>query len=256
LVVSSFASAGLTTKKDAYTYYQMPQNSARFDYTPREQSWIDGLSQNSTDLLYLARPMQDVSYVSFGAEHKGACRVGSFSEAATLFLKGGVKGVTMLLTRGAPHIFSAESLLIFLVIYFVLAAYTSGTAVASGLFIPHLLIGGAMGRLVGLLDLWIVNYTCVDLHGIDPATMSVLDWTLSGYRDSLSQCVVPDPGTFAMIGAAAVLGGSGRITMFLAVVMLELTADLQFMPVIALVVIIAGWVGNVFSHGLYHSLVR
>lgn len=65
------------------------------------------------------------------------------------------------------------------------------------------------------------------------ANMSPLFWQLSGYRAELIKCQMPDPGAYALIGASAVMGGSGRITLFLAVVMLELTNDIKLMPVIA-----------------------
>ena len=45
------------------------------------------------------------------------------------------------------------------------------------------------------------------------------------YRWIIKDCSLPDPGTYAVVGMAAFMGGSGRITVMLAVVLLELTAD-------------------------------
>ena len=247
-------SPGLVPQRDAVLYYTSGA-AGSITLTPQEQQWVSELDPNSGRLMYLARNMSDIGSISVDLVHQGSCAGGFFNEMASLFLIPGVKAVTLLLTRGVPHLFSASTLVVFFFVYFLLAAYTSGISVASGLFVPHLLIGASMGRLIGLLDIYMVTASCVDTHGVDPATVSVAEWTLSGYRDSLESCGVPDPGTFAMIGAAAVMGGSGRITVFLAVIMLELTADITWMPVLAVVSIISMWVGNLINHGLYHSLI-
>ena len=67
--------------------------------------------------------------------------------------------------------------------YFILAVVTYGIAIPSGLFVPLILIGSNMGHLLGLgwNAMWDMNF---------------------------------DVGTYSLIGAAAVLGGSTRMTMF------------------------------------------
>jgi len=64
-----------------------------------------------------------------------------------------------------------------------------------------------------------------------------------------------DPGYSAVVGACAFMGGSGRILMFLASMMLEVTNDLTLVPPLVLALFIAQTVGNLFNHGLYHSLI-
>jgi CBS domain-containing protein len=68
-------------------------------------------------------------------------------------------------------------------------------------------------------------------------------------------CRMPDPGTFAIIGAASFLGGSGRITVMLATVLLELTDDATMIAPVGIVCVLAMLVGNSFNHGLYHGLI-
>merc|ERR1711871_1478761 len=68
-------------------------------------------------------------------------------------------------------------------------------------------------------------------------------------------CKLPDPGTFAVIGMSAFMGGSGRISVMLAIVMLELTGDAGLIAPVGLVCILAMLVGNLFNHGLYHGLI-
>ena len=48
---------------------------------------------------------------------------------------------------GTYQVFRAETLGIFFLCYFLLAVITAGMSVPSGLVIPMLIMGGAMGRL-------------------------------------------------------------------------------------------------------------
>jgi chloride channel 3/4/5 len=73
---------------------------------------------------------------------------------------------------------------------------TFGMMVPSGLFIPSLFIGATIGRVVG-------NITLLETVGVHI-----------------------EPGVFAMVGAAACLGGFTRLTVSLVVIMLELTGEL------------------------------
>ena len=72
--------------------------------------------------------------------------------------------------------------MVFFVIYFFIAMMTYGIAVPSGLFVPCLLAGAAIGRLYGKL--------LVDVFGIDM-----------------------DIGSVALMGSSAFLGGVARMTM-------------------------------------------
>ena len=99
------------------------------------------------------------------------------------------------------------------------------------------------------------------------------------YRWIGRDCRLPDPGMYAVVGMAAFLSGSGRITLMLATVIIELTDDGKFTsnpPVacdfwvyfdrllvitasligpVGVASIIAMLVGNMFNHGLYHGLI-
>ena len=77
----------------------------------------------------------------------------------------------------------------------------------------------------------------------------------SVYRWIGRECRLPDPGMYAVIGMASFLGGSGRITMMLACVIVELTDDASLIGPVGLASIISMIVGNLFNHGLYHGLI-
>jgi chloride channel 7 len=126
-------------------------------------------------------------------------------------------------TFGDTRTFSSGALFMFFVPYIVTAAVTYGIAIPSGLFVPSLLSGAAFGRLVGHL-----------LHRLDP-----------------TNGLFADSGTYALIGAAAVLGGMARMTISLTVILLEATGDMQYVLPLMLAVMAARFTGNVFNEGLY-----
>ena len=64
-----------------------------------------------------------------------------------------------------------------------------------------------------------------------------------------------DPGIGALIGAAAFLGGSGRVTLFTTIMMVEFTGDPVMIFPVGFATIFAVLMGNMLNHGLYHSLI-
>lgn len=119
--------------------------------------------------------------------------------------------------------FSSAALFLFFLPYISMATIVYGIAVPSGLFVPSLLSGAAFGRLCGHL-----------LHK--------LDHTNGTFADS---------GTYALMGAAAVLGGMARMTISLTVILLEATGDMQYVLPLMLTLMAARFTGNVFNEGLY-----
>jgi chloride channel 7 len=156
------------------------------------------------------------------------CPEGQYNEVASLYLAEADVAIKQLFhfrEAGADNVptFSSGALFLFFVPYITLAMFTYGIAVPSGLFVPSLLSGAAFGRLFGHL-----------LHK--------LDHTNGTFADS---------GTYALMGAAAVLGGMTRTTISLTVMLLEATGDMQYVLPLMLTVMSARFVGNVFNEGLY-----
>ncbi|CAE7354103.1 clcD [Symbiodinium natans] len=178
--------------------------------------------------------------------------------AALAFVPGRIT-VKNLFTRGSPNMIPTTSMLVFLPLYFVLAAITSGAAVPSGLVVPMMIIGGCVGRLAGnlLTKLFRDAWTCPS------------DWTpeyslllkmlaQQGINTSFSHaCGLPDPGSFAIVGAAAFMSASGSIVLFVIAMMVEITGDIASVLPIAFGALTGRFVVRSFiGHGLYHDLMQ
>ena len=170
-------------------------------------------------------------YIHLHYSHRHTCNKDNheYNEMSMLWLNGGVKAVKVLLQRGFPHMLSATCLIVFFLVYFVLASITAGISVPAGLVVPMLLIGSSYGRLFGLGALEFKKSLCSSDY---PTSSDSLAFSNSYYYSTYTRwmvrsCRMPDPGTFAIVGAASFLGGSGRITVMLATVLLELTDDVS-----------------------------
>ncbi|KAF5271224.1 hypothetical protein FQA39_LY08231 [Lamprigera yunnana] len=127
-----------------------------------------------------------------------------------------------------PNTHNAISLAVFVIFYYLLSCTTFGLACSIGLFIPSLLTGAAWGRLiaVGLL------------HAFPDATTLV------------------HPGKFALLGAAAQLGGVVRMTISLTVIIMETTGNITFALPLILTLTAAKWTGDFFNEGIYDTHIR
>mmetsp|Transcript_63316 Transcript_63316/g.137765 ORF Transcript_63316/g.137765 Transcript_63316/m.137765 type:complete len:769 (+) Transcript_63316:108-2414(+) len=121
-------------------------------------------------------------------------------------------------------------LLIAAALRFVQMIFTFGTGVPAGLFVPALYTGATLGRVVGIL-VRLLNDTV-------PFTQKV------------------NPGIYAIVGAAAVLGGVCRVTISLVVIMFELTGGLQLIIPFMMAVLTSKWVGDIFTIGIYDYCIQ
>merc|ERR1719393_545809 len=64
-----------------------------------------------------------------------------------------------------------------------------------------------------------------------------------------------EPGVYAMVGAASVLGGVCRVTISLVVIMFELTGGLEFIVPFMIAVLFAKWTGDLFTGGIYDCYI-
>ncbi|XP_056263746.1 H(+)/Cl(-) exchange transporter 7 isoform X2 [Pseudoliparis swirei] len=155
------------------------------------------------------------------------CADGEYNSMATAFFNTPERSVRSLF-HNQPGTYNPLTLSLFTVTYFFLACWTYGLTVSAGVFIPSLLIGAAWGRLFGIL---LASIT---------ATGSI--WA--------------DPGKYALIGAAAQLGGIVRMTLSLTVIIMEATGNVTYGLPIMLVLMTAKIVGDYFVEGLYDVHIK
>ncbi|XP_063286772.1 H(+)/Cl(-) exchange transporter 7 isoform X2 [Pelobates fuscus] len=153
------------------------------------------------------------------------CADGQYSAMASAFFNTPEKSVRSLF-HDPPGTFNPQTLGSFTLLYFFLACWTYGLTVSAGVFIPSLLLGAAWGRLFGIFLTYIPNST----------------WA--------------DPGKYALMGAAAQLGGIVRMTLSLTVIMVEATGNVTYGFPIMLVLITAKIVGDIFIEGLYDLHIK
>ena len=65
-----------------------------------------------------------------------------------------------------------------------------------------------------------------------------------------------DPGVISILGAVSFFAGVTRLTMSLAVIMMEMTNDIQLLLLIMVTVISAKLIGDYLTHPLYHALME
>uniref|UniRef100_A0A3Q3FIJ0 Chloride channel protein n=1 Tax=Labrus bergylta TaxID=56723 RepID=A0A3Q3FIJ0_9LABR len=146
------------------------------------------------------------------------CTNKTYNDMATLFFNPQEAAIHQLFHQDGN--FSPVTLSVFFLLYFLLACWTYGVSVPSGLFVPSLLCGAAFGRLVA-------NILKVKL-GMDIYA-----------------------GTFALIGAASFLGGVVRMTISLTVILIESTNEITYGLPIMITLMVAKWTGDFFNKGIY-----
>lgn len=154
------------------------------------------------------------------------CPDGQYSSTAGLFFQTPEAGAKRLF-HDPEGTYRPLTLVLYCVIFFVLACWTYGLAIPSGLFIPSLLIGAAWGRLFGIC----LQYLFPDATWLDS-------------------------GKYALIGAAAQLGGNVRMTISLTVIIIEATGNITFGLPVMVVLMLAKWVGDLFNEGIYDTHIH
>uniref|UniRef100_A0A914EKK2 Chloride channel protein n=2 Tax=Acrobeloides nanus TaxID=290746 RepID=A0A914EKK2_9BILA len=132
-------------------------------------------------------------------------------------------------------------LIIALICKLVFTIFTFGIKVPSGLFVPSMAMGAIAGRLLGIK---VEQLTYALQSGGEHSAY----WSCQIGKD----CVMP--GLYAMVGAAAVLGGVTRMTVSLVVIMFELTGSLEFIVPTMVAVMFAKWIGDaIYRTGIYDA---
>ncbi|XP_054991408.1 H(+)/Cl(-) exchange transporter 7 [Sorex araneus] len=177
-------------------------------------------------LIYSSRDCQPLRGSSVSYPLQLFCADGEYNSMAAAFFNTPEKSVVSLF-HDPPGSYNPLTLGLFTLVYFFLACWTYGLTVSAGVFIPSLLIGAAWGRLFGI-------------------SLSYLT----------GAAIWADPGKYALMGAAAQLGGIVRMTLSLTVIMMEATSSVTYGFPIMLVLMTAKIVGDVFIEGLYDMHIQ
>lgn len=117
------------------------------------------------------------------------------------------------------------------VIKAILTTVTFGIKVPAGIYVPSMVVGGLLGRIVGHSVQWLtLEYPNSGLFASCPA---------DGNPES---CVVP--GVYALVAAGATMCGVTRLSVTLAVILFELTGSLEHVLPFSLGVLIAKWTAD------------
>lgn len=130
---------------------------------------------------------------------------------------------------GIGHII--RYLLIALAIKSFLTVITFGIKLPSGIYIPSMVVGGLMGRIVGHMTQYVaVKY---------PDFFLFRSCSSAG---TMEACVTP--GVYAMIAAGSTMCGVTRLSVTLAVILFELTGSLDHVLPFSLAILSAKWTAD------------
>eukprot|EP01025_Chloroclados_australasicus_P012437 TRINITY_DN1572_c0_g1_i2.p1 TRINITY_DN1572_c0_g1~~TRINITY_DN1572_c0_g1_i2.p1 ORF type:complete len:958 (-),score=133.08 TRINITY_DN1572_c0_g1_i2:534-3407(-) len=135
-----------------------------------------------------------------------------------------------LLGNSLSWYFHEGPLIVFFVVCYIMMVWTYGVGAATGLFVPSLSVGASFGRLIGRL-----------MRAIMLGIGSDIQISLSSY---------------AIIGAAASLGGATRMTLSITVLIMETTGSLELIVPIMITVFVAKLVGDRFGYGIYDTHIK
>lgn len=154
------------------------------------------------------------------------CGEGKYNQLASLYFTSGDMAMRQLFHfREVGHLgsdsFTTGPLILFFIPYFLMAAITAGVLAPAGLFVPTLLAGASLGRMIGH---W-------------------MNLTFPGH--------VADSGTYALIGAAAVLGGMARMTIAGTIIILEACGNITYLLPLMITFAASRYSGNAINASMY-----
>jgi chloride channel 3/4/5 len=124
-----------------------------------------------------------------------------------------------------------RTLLVAFVIKAFLTIITFGIKLPAGIYVPSMVVGGLMGRIVGHITQYLVlRY---------PTSFPFASCPANG---GIESCVTP--GVYALIAAGATMCGVTRLSVTLAVILFELSGDLDHVLPFSLAVLCAKWTAD------------
>ncbi|EXV03442.1 voltage gated chloride channel [Metarhizium robertsii] len=122
-----------------------------------------------------------------------------------------------------------------------LTVITFGIKVPAGIYIPSMVVGGLMGRIVGHLMQWFV--------------LSVPQWSIFGNCATAADGSCIQPGVYGLIAAGATMCGVTRLSLTLAVILFELTGSLDYVLPFSLTILVAKWTADAIEPSSIYDLL-
>lgn len=125
----------------------------------------------------------------------------------------------------------------------LLTIITFGIKVPAGIYVPSMVVGGLMGRLIG--------------HCVQWAVMAFPTWAIWSDCAKMSPTTCIQPGVYGLIAAGSTMCGVTRLSVTLAVILFELTGSLDYVLPFSLAILISKWVADAIEpHSIYDLLTE
>ncbi|KAK9790124.1 hypothetical protein WJX73_008199 [Symbiochloris irregularis] len=172
------------------------------------------------------------------------CANGSYSVYGQVFFTPLSQALRLIMHLGEPldddrlnlFQFNYGSIILFFLLTYMLMIATNGVGASTGMFVPALAVGAAGGRLSGQIVRAIVRGMDVRLPNNKPLPVSLT--------------------SYAVVGAAAYMGGATRMTLTTTVMVMETTGALQLIVPIIMTVFTAKVVGDWFGMGMDDTHIK
>ena len=102
--------------------------------------------------------------------------------------------------------------------------------VPAGIYVPSMVVGGLMGRVIGHLVQWVV--------------LRFPHWGIWGSCLAVEGESCIQPGVYALIAAGATMCGVTRLSVTLAVILFEITGSLDYVLPFSLAILVARWTAD------------
>lgn len=123
-----------------------------------------------------------------------------------------------------------SSLLIAFLIKGFLTIVTFGIKVPAGIYVPSMVVGGLMGRLIG--------------HAVQWTVFKWPSWGVWGSCAVVGDATCIQPGVYALIAAGSTMCGVTRLSVTLVVILFELTGSLDYVLPFSLAILVAKWTSD------------
>ncbi len=159
----------------------------------------------------------------------GCASTDYYNPMSTLFF-GGEEGVLkqMLGPTASFVTWDPWALLVYVTLYYGLSIFSLGLSLPLGTFIPQVVTGAAIGRILGDL---------VHNSGIDTTLVSA-------------------PGTYAFVGAGAMLAGFTRMTVAIVVILIEASGSIGLSVPVMMSIMISRAVADRVQHPYDHQMLE